>query len=155
MPQMSSTDRILMAAKDTTDALKNPHPDIPFATIGDDTISALETLADIFTRKFKKADTQNIETAPQEAAAIKQPAPQAQPIIASRIKRNYLTRSQTNVCQALENVQQPLMVVTSATRSATPLRVPTRTRQLSPRNLFRDFLDIGGANCTIVFGKHH
>jgi hypothetical protein len=42
MPQMSSTDRILMAAQDITNALKHPHPNVPFATIGDDTISALE-----------------------------------------------------------------------------------------------------------------
>jgi hypothetical protein len=29
MPQLSSTDRLLMAAKDMTDALQNPHPDAP------------------------------------------------------------------------------------------------------------------------------
>jgi hypothetical protein len=44
-----------MAAQDMTDALKHPHPYFLFATIGDDTISALATLAEIFTRKFKKA----------------------------------------------------------------------------------------------------
>jgi hypothetical protein len=54
MPQMSSTDRILMAAQDMTDALKHPSPDFPFATIGDDIKSALEKLSEIFTRKFKK-----------------------------------------------------------------------------------------------------
>jgi hypothetical protein len=41
MPQLSSTDRLLMAAKDMTDAIQNPHPEVPFAHIGDDTISAL------------------------------------------------------------------------------------------------------------------
>jgi hypothetical protein len=45
MPQMFSTDRILMAAQDMTDALKHPHPDVLFATIGDDTIAALEKLS--------------------------------------------------------------------------------------------------------------
>jgi hypothetical protein len=54
MPQMSSTDHILMAAQNMTDALKNPHPDVPLATIGDDAITALEKLSEIFTRKFKK-----------------------------------------------------------------------------------------------------
>jgi hypothetical protein len=53
MPQISSTDRILMAAQDMTDALKHPHPDAPFAIIGYDTITALATLSEIFTRKFK------------------------------------------------------------------------------------------------------
>jgi hypothetical protein len=30
MPQLSSTDRLTMAAKDMTDALQNPHPEVPF-----------------------------------------------------------------------------------------------------------------------------
>jgi hypothetical protein len=59
-------DRVLMAAQDITDALKQPHPDVPFATIGDDTISALATLAEIFTRKFKKAEAPDIPLAPVE-----------------------------------------------------------------------------------------
>jgi hypothetical protein len=71
MPQMSSTDRVLMAAQDMTDALKRPHPDIPSATIGDDTISALATLAEIFTRKFKKAEAPVIPPAPIKYAANK------------------------------------------------------------------------------------
>jgi hypothetical protein len=50
---MYSTNCILIAAQDMTDALKHPHPDVPFTTIGDDTISALATLAENFTRKFK------------------------------------------------------------------------------------------------------
>jgi hypothetical protein len=101
MPQMSSTDRILMAAQDMTDALKHPHPDVPFATIGDDTISALATLAEIFTRKFKKAEAQNIPPAPQKSAANKQPESQAHSICTSPITQNYQTRSQTNVSQVL------------------------------------------------------
>jgi hypothetical protein len=32
-----------MAAQDMTDALKHPHPDVPFATIKDDTVTALAT----------------------------------------------------------------------------------------------------------------
>jgi hypothetical protein len=48
MPQMSSTDRVLMAAQYIKDALKHPQPDVPFATIGEDTLSALATLAELF-----------------------------------------------------------------------------------------------------------
>jgi hypothetical protein len=51
MPQFSSTDRLLMAATDMTDALQNPHPEIPFASVGDETISALTYLAAIFKLK--------------------------------------------------------------------------------------------------------
>jgi hypothetical protein len=54
MPQLSSTDRVLMAAQDMTDALKHPHPDVPFATFGDETIMVLTTLATIFKNKFQK-----------------------------------------------------------------------------------------------------
>jgi hypothetical protein len=52
MPQLSSTDRLIMAAKDMTDALHNPHPEVPFARVGDDTISALADLAAIFKLKL-------------------------------------------------------------------------------------------------------
>jgi hypothetical protein len=52
MLQLSSTDTLLMAANDITDALKHPHPDVPFAKVGDDTIAALSQLAEIF-KSFK------------------------------------------------------------------------------------------------------
>jgi hypothetical protein len=48
IPQLSSTDRLLMASKDMMDTLQNPHPEVPFASVGDDTISALADLAAIF-----------------------------------------------------------------------------------------------------------
>jgi hypothetical protein len=54
MPQLSSTDRLLMAAKDMTDALQNPHPEVPFASVRDDTISALADLAAIFKLKLRQ-----------------------------------------------------------------------------------------------------
>jgi hypothetical protein len=41
MPQLSSTDRLLMATKDMMDALQHPHPEVPFARVGADTISSL------------------------------------------------------------------------------------------------------------------
>jgi hypothetical protein len=52
MQQLSSTDRLLMAAKYMRDALQNPHPEVPFARVGDDTISALADLAAIFKLKL-------------------------------------------------------------------------------------------------------
>jgi hypothetical protein len=83
---MSSTDRILMAAKDMTDALKHPHPDIHFTTIGDDTISALATLAEIFTRKFKKPEAANGPPATQKTAANKRQNSQPHTELTSPIK---------------------------------------------------------------------
>jgi hypothetical protein len=55
MPQLSSTDRLLMASKDMTDAFQNPLPDVPFASVGDDTIEALAYLAAIFKLKLQQA----------------------------------------------------------------------------------------------------
>jgi hypothetical protein len=52
MPQLSSTDRLIMAEKGMTDDLQNPHPEVLFARIGDDTISALAELAAIFKLKL-------------------------------------------------------------------------------------------------------
>jgi hypothetical protein len=54
MPHHSSTDILLLASNKMTDALNHPHPDVPFAMIGDDTITDLAALADIFKNKFQK-----------------------------------------------------------------------------------------------------
>jgi hypothetical protein len=64
MPQLSSTDQLLMAAKDTTDALQNPHPDNPFASVGDDTIAALTDLAAVFKLKLQQAPSPATQASP-------------------------------------------------------------------------------------------
>jgi hypothetical protein len=125
MPKMSSTDRVLMAAQDMADSLKHPHPDIPFVTIGDDTISALATLAEIFTRKFKKAEAPVIPPAPIKSAANKKPQSQVQLTLKSSLERQYQTGSQIHVSMASHNAPQPPRVATPATRNAAPPRVST------------------------------
>jgi hypothetical protein len=64
MPQLSSTDRLLMAAKDMMDALQNPHPEVPFASVGDDTISALADLAAIFKLKLRQPPARTPQVVP-------------------------------------------------------------------------------------------
>jgi hypothetical protein len=64
MPQLSSTDRFLMAAKDMMDALQNPHTEVPFASVGDDTISALTDLAAIFKLKLRQTPSLAPQAAP-------------------------------------------------------------------------------------------
>jgi hypothetical protein len=61
MPQLSSTDRLLMEAKDITDALRNPHPEVPFASVGDDTIAAPMDLAAIFKLKLRQAPSPRLK----------------------------------------------------------------------------------------------
>jgi hypothetical protein len=64
MPQLSSTDRLIMAAKDMMDALQNPHPEVSFARVGDDIISALAELAAIFKLKLRQTQPPTLLTAP-------------------------------------------------------------------------------------------
>jgi hypothetical protein len=64
MPQLSSTDRLLMVAKDMTDALQNLHPEVPFASVGDDTISALADVAAIFKLKLQQTPAPTPQAVP-------------------------------------------------------------------------------------------
>jgi hypothetical protein len=148
MPQISSTERLIMNVNDMTDALKHLHPDFPFAQVGDDTITALSQLAAIFKTKFQKPLAPELVQAPIKAAEKEQPAALVQPILISPMKHKYQTRSQrsTNVNQSRNS---PLLsrVVTPATRHVASLRVPARTHNLSPRNLSQDdFWDMGTAD---------
>jgi hypothetical protein len=86
-----------MTANDMADALKHPHPGVPFAQVSDDTITALETLAAIFKNKFQKPLAPELVQAPIKAAENKQPAALVQHIITSPMKHNYLTRSQSPI----------------------------------------------------------
>jgi hypothetical protein len=67
MPQLSSTDRLLMAAKDMTDAFQNPHPEVPFTSVGDDTVKALTDLAAIFKLKLQQAPSLATPVSPATA----------------------------------------------------------------------------------------
>jgi hypothetical protein len=49
--------RLLMVAKDMTDALQNPQQEVPFASVRDDTISALADLAAIFKLKLQQTSS--------------------------------------------------------------------------------------------------
>jgi hypothetical protein len=64
MPQLLSTDILLMAAKDMTDACKNPHPEVLFTRVGDDTISALADLGAIFKLKLRQTPSPTPQAVP-------------------------------------------------------------------------------------------
>jgi hypothetical protein len=141
MPQLSSTDRLLMAADDIYDALKHPHSDVPFSQVRDDTITALAKVAAIFKNKFQKPSAPELIQAPLKAAENKQPASLVQPILTSPMKHTYQTRSQrpTNVNPSRNTSLLP-RVVTPMTGHEASRRVPARTQNLSPRNLSQDDL---------------
>jgi hypothetical protein len=84
-----------MADNDMTNALKTPHPDVPFAHIGDDTIAALTHLAEIFKNKFQKLKSPELSPSPIKAAENKRPPAFTKPILSSPQQHKYQTRSQT------------------------------------------------------------
>jgi hypothetical protein len=154
MPQMSSTDRILMAVQDMTYALKHPHPDAPLATIGDYTITALEKLSEIFTRKFKKQEKSDPTPEPERLHGIQRSVASNASILSPPIQ-NHITETNPKATHFSADTQPPLRVVTLATRRVSHPMVKARALQLSPRNLSRDFLDLGAANCACALGDNH
>jgi hypothetical protein len=135
MPQLSSTYRLLMAAKDMMDALQNPHPEVPFAHVGDDTISALTELANIFKFKLRKTQPNTLTAAPPTVNLRPCLAESSNPILAALMPPSRQTRSHTTI-HARDITNSPLLprVVTSEgdhaiTESLSP--------QLLPRRLLR------------------
>jgi hypothetical protein len=136
IPQLSSTDRLLVAAKDMRDALKNPHPEVPFASVGDDTIAALTDLAAIFELKLRQTLSPATQDAPAKVIQHPSLAPSSTQILNSPMPITRQTRSQTTIhTQDIPTVPLPLRVVTPRTLRQSPLRVPTSSQRLSPRNL--------------------
>jgi hypothetical protein len=134
MPQLSSTDRLIMAAKDMTDALQNPHPEVPFARVGDDTISALAVLAAIFKLKLRQTPPPTLPAAPPMVKQHTFLAEPSNPILASPMSLPRQTRSQTTIhTQDITNAPLLPRVVTPRTLNPLPPRVPTRSQNLSPQ----------------------
>jgi hypothetical protein len=157
MPQLSSTDRLIMAAKDMTDALQNPHPEVPFAHVGDDTISALDELATIFKLKLRQTPPPMLPAAPP---AVKQRTcltESSNPILASPMPLPRQTRSQTTIhTQDITNASLLPRVVTPRTLNPSPPRVPTHSQNLFPRNLSQnDFCGMDTSHMAIALGNNH
>jgi hypothetical protein len=133
MPQLLSTDRLLMAAKDMTDALQNPHPEVPFTRVGDDTISALAELATIFKLKLRQTPSPTLPAAPPTVKQCTCLAESSNPILASPMPSSRQTRSQKTV-HTQDITKAPLLprVVTPRTLNPSPPRVPTRSQRLPP-----------------------
>jgi hypothetical protein len=157
MPQLSSTDRLIMAAKDMTDALQNTHPEVPFARVGDDTISTLAELAAIFKLKLRQTQPPTLPAAPTTVRQRTCFAESSNPILSSPMPLPRQTRSQTTIhTQDVTNAPLPPRVVTPRTLNPSPPRVPTRSQRLSPRNLSQnDFCGIDTAHMAISLRNNH
>jgi hypothetical protein len=157
MPQLSSTDRLITATNDMNNTLKNTHPAVPFAQVGDDTIAALTQLAEIFKDKFQKVKAPELSNAPIKAAENKRPAVMEQPILTSPIQYKHQTRSQTKTnTEGASNTPLLPRVITPMTGRAAPPRVRTLSQNLSPRNLSQDyFWNMETANISVPLGTNH
>jgi hypothetical protein len=157
MPQLSSTDRLIMAAKDMTDALQNAHPEVPFTHVRDATILALTELNKIFKLKLRQTPPPTLPDAPPTVTQRACLAESSNPILASTMPPPRQTRSQKTI-HTRDITNAPLLprVVTAMTRNPSPLRVPTRSWNLSPRNLSQDdFCGMDTAHMTITLGNNH
>jgi hypothetical protein len=155
MPQLSSTDRLLMATNYRSNTLKHPHPEVPFAHIGDDKITALTKLAEIFKNKFQKPKSPELTNAPLKAANTKRPAALTQPVLTSPMQHKYQTRSQIPI-NTKTTSKTPLLprVVTPMTGQVASPKVPARTPP--PRNLSQDDLwNMETSKMSIALGTNH
>jgi hypothetical protein len=126
MPQLSSTDRLLMASKDMMDAFQNPHPEVPFTSVRDDTMKALADLAAIFKLKLQQAPS--LATRASPATFIQRPSLIPLPTLISNspMPARRKTRSQTTIhTPDIPNGPLPPRVVTPRTLRHSPPRVPT------------------------------
>jgi hypothetical protein len=157
MPQLSSTDRLLMAAKDMTDAHQNPHPDVPFASVGDDTIAALADLAAIFKLELQHAPSPETRASPAKVVPRPSLIPSPTQILNSPIPNRRQTISQTTIhTQNIPDVPLPPRVVTPRSLRESPPRVPSGSQRLSPHNLSQDdFCGMDSAHMAIALGNHH
>jgi hypothetical protein len=157
MSQLSSTDRLLMAAKDMTDAFQNPHPEIPFACVGDDTILALADLAAIFKLKLRQTPSPTPQVVPPTVFQRPCLAESSHQILNYPMPLSRQTRSQTKIHpQDIPSAPLPPRVVTPRTLHPSPPRVPTRSQRLSPRNLSQDdFCGMDTAHMAIALGDNH
>jgi hypothetical protein len=157
MTQLSSSNRLLMAAKEMTGALQNPHPDVPFASFGDDTIKALAYLAAIFKLKLQQAPSPVTQASP--ATIIQRPnlIPFPALISALSMPARRQTRSQTTIhTPYIPYRPLPPRVVTPRTPQHSPPRVSNGSLELTPRNLYQDvFFEMDAAHMVIALGHKH
>jgi hypothetical protein len=157
MPQLSSTDQLLMAVKEMTDAFQNPHPDVPFANFSDDTIQALADLVAIFKLKLRQAPSSVTQASPAKVVQRPSIIPSSTQILNSPMPNRRQTRSQTTIhTPDIPIMPLPPRVVTPRTPHHSPPRVPTGSRRLSPHNLSEDyFCGMDTAHMAISLGHNH
>jgi hypothetical protein len=157
MPQLSSTDRVLMAAKDMTDAFQNHHPKVPLASVRDDTVKAFADLSAIFKLKLQQAPYLATPASPDTVVQRSSIIPLPTQISSSSMPNRRQTRSHIKIhTPDIPDRPLPPRVVTPRTLRHSPMRVTTGSRQFSPHNLSQDdFCGMDTAHMAIALGKRH
>jgi hypothetical protein len=134
MPPLSSTNRLLMSAKDMMDDLQNPHPKVPFSSVGDDTISALTDLTAIFKLKLQQTPSPAPQAAPPTVFPHPSLAPEPHQLLNSPMPIARQKRSRRTIhTKDIPPVPLPPRVVTSQTKRQSPPKVPSRSQSFSPQ----------------------
>jgi hypothetical protein len=110
MPQLSSTDLLLMTSKEMTDALQNQHPEVLFDIVGDDTVKALTDLATIFKLKIQQAPSLANQASPATVIQIPSLIPLPAPISHSPMPDRRQTISQTTI--HTQDIPNPIPLTT-------------------------------------------
>jgi hypothetical protein len=118
---------------------------------------ALAELAAIFKLKLHQTPFPTPRAAPPPVFQRPCLAESSYQIMNSPMPASQQMRSQTTIhTQAILKVPLILMVVTPRSLNPSPLRVPNRSRSLSPRNLSQDyFCEIDTAHMAISLGDNH
>jgi hypothetical protein len=146
-----------------TDALQNPYPEVPFASVGDDTIKALADLAAIFKLKLQQDPSPVKQASPPTIIQRPNLIPFPALISASPMHNKRQTISQTTIhTPYIPYRPLPPRVVTPRTLHHSPPRVPNRSLELTSRNLSQDdFCEMDTAHMAIALGhnrwsqRHH
>jgi hypothetical protein len=129
MPQLSSTNRLLVAAKDMTEALQNHHPEVPFPRVGDDTISALADLAKNFKLKLRQTPSPTPQAVPPEVFQRPCLVDSSNQILNYPMPLERQTRSQTTIHTQDPTVLMPLNDIATEQTKATE-KIQATTNQL-------------------------
>jgi hypothetical protein len=146
-----------MAAKDMTDTFQNTHPEVPFASVGDDTVRALADLAAIFKLKLQQAPSLATQALPVTVIQRQNLIPFPTLISTSPMPDRRQTRSHATIhTPDIPNRPLPPRVVSPRTLHHSPPRVPTGSLELSPRNLSQDdFCGMDSAHMAIALKNNH
>jgi hypothetical protein len=140
-----------------TDALQNPHPEVPFASLGDDTILARADLAAIFKLKLRQTRSPTPQALPPTVFQRPFLAESSYQILNSTTPLFRHTRSQMTIhTHNISSAPLTPRVVTPRTLCPSPPRLPTCSQRLSPRNLSQDdFCGMDTAHMAIALGDNH